>query len=78
MVNFSLIFFHQNGKPVSRKFGDVKIRRSRLKMENLVPLDSGNYTCMVSNSLSLVGVDPTSSPSLLGVDATSSPSLVGV
>ncbi|XP_045122097.1 fibroblast growth factor receptor 4-like isoform X3 [Portunus trituberculatus] len=35
-------------KPV-RQLGDVKIKGAMLKMENLVPADSGNYTCVVFN-----------------------------
>lgn len=36
-------------KPVVRLLGDVKIKGAMLKMENLVPADSGNYTCVVFN-----------------------------
>ena len=32
-----------------RQLGDVKIKGAMLKMENLVPADSGNYTCVVFN-----------------------------
>ncbi|KAG0713777.1 Fibroblast growth factor receptor 3 [Chionoecetes opilio] len=39
----------KNGEKPVRQLGDVKIKAAMLKMENLVPADSGNYTCMVFN-----------------------------
>nr|WOX59759.1 receptor tyrosine kinase FGFR1A1 [Carcinus maenas] len=39
----------KNGERPVRQLGDVKIRGSMLKMENLVPADTGNYTCVVLN-----------------------------
>ncbi|XP_050732981.1 fibroblast growth factor receptor 4-like isoform X2 [Eriocheir sinensis] len=45
-VNISWL---KNGEKPVRQLGDVKIKGAMLKMENLVPADSGNYTCMVFN-----------------------------
>uniref|UniRef100_A0A0P4WGM4 receptor protein-tyrosine kinase n=1 Tax=Scylla olivacea TaxID=85551 RepID=A0A0P4WGM4_SCYOL len=46
------LLFHlasQDGEKPVRQLGDVKIKGAMLKMENLVPADSGNYTCVVFN-----------------------------
>nr|XP_045601456.1 fibroblast growth factor receptor 4-like isoform X2 [Procambarus clarkii] len=40
----------KNGEKPVRQLGIVRIKGPLLKMENLVPTDSGNYTCFVSNS----------------------------
>lgn len=39
----------QDGERPVRQLGDVRMKGPTLKMENLVPMDSGNYTCVVSN-----------------------------
>ncbi|XP_063608030.1 fibroblast growth factor receptor 3-like isoform X2 [Penaeus indicus] len=39
----------KNGAKPTRQYGDVRIKASTLKMEDLVPTDSGKYTCIVSN-----------------------------
>ncbi|XP_064115439.1 fibroblast growth factor receptor 3-like isoform X3 [Macrobrachium nipponense] len=39
----------KDGEKPARQLGDVRIKGAMLKMENLVPTDSGNYTCVVSN-----------------------------
>lgn len=39
----------KNGAKPTRQYGDVRIKGSTLKMEDLVPTDSGQYTCIVSN-----------------------------
>lgn len=39
----------KNGEEPTRALGDVRIKGSTLKMENLVPKDSGNYTCIATN-----------------------------
>ena len=44
----------QNGLSPNRQLGDLKMKGSLLKMENLVPMDSGNYTCEVSNDFGLI------------------------
>lgn len=40
----------KNGEKPVRQLGDVKMKGVMLKMENLVPADSGNYMCVVSNA----------------------------
>lgn len=47
--NLTTVWFKDGEKPV-RQLGDIRIKGPMLKMENLVPTDSGNYTCVVSNS----------------------------
>ncbi|XP_042239082.1 fibroblast growth factor receptor 4-like isoform X2 [Homarus americanus] len=47
--NLNTTWYKDGGKP-SRQLGDVRIKGSTLKMENLVPTDSGNYTCVISNA----------------------------
>uniref|UniRef100_A0AAU0N4C4 Fibroblast growth factor receptor n=1 Tax=Gecarcinus lateralis TaxID=6769 RepID=A0AAU0N4C4_GECLA len=46
--NLNTTWLKDGEKPV-RQLGDVKIKGAMLKMENLVPADSGNYTCVVFN-----------------------------
>ncbi|XP_071522280.1 fibroblast growth factor receptor 4-like isoform X2 [Panulirus ornatus] len=46
--NLTTVWFKDGEKPV-RQLGDIRIKGPMLKMENLVPTDSGNYTCVVSN-----------------------------
>ncbi|KAK7073865.1 hypothetical protein SK128_023184, partial [Halocaridina rubra] len=47
--NLNITWLKDGEKPV-RQLGDVRIKGSMLKMENLVPTDSGNYTCIVFNA----------------------------
>uniref|UniRef100_A0A0P4WBI5 receptor protein-tyrosine kinase n=1 Tax=Scylla olivacea TaxID=85551 RepID=A0A0P4WBI5_SCYOL len=47
-TNLNTTWLKDGEKPV-RQLGDVKIKGAMLKMENLVPADSGNYTCVVFN-----------------------------
>ncbi|XP_042874314.1 fibroblast growth factor receptor 3-like isoform X2 [Penaeus japonicus] len=43
------ITWYKDGEKPTRQYGDVRIKGAMLKMENLVPTDSGSYTCVVSN-----------------------------
>ncbi|XP_069953380.1 fibroblast growth factor receptor 4 [Cherax quadricarinatus] len=47
--NLNTTWFKDGEKP-ARHLGDVRIKGATLKMENLVPTDSGNYTCVVNNA----------------------------
>ncbi|XP_047477392.1 fibroblast growth factor receptor 4-like [Penaeus chinensis] len=46
--NLNITWLKNSAKP-TRQYGDVRIKGSTLKMEDLVPTDSGQYTCIVSN-----------------------------
>lgn len=46
--NLNITWLKYGAKP-TRQYGDVRIKGSTLKMEDLVPTDSGQYTCIVSN-----------------------------
>lgn len=38
-----------DGNPIVRKMGDVKYRQFAIVLEDLIPTDSGNYTCTACN-----------------------------
>lgn len=44
------ITWTKDDKPISRSMGDVKNRNYGILLEDLVPKDSGKYTCNVCNT----------------------------
>lgn len=44
------ITWTKNDRPISRSMGTVKSQKFAIVLEDLVPKDSGNYTCNVCNT----------------------------
>lgn len=44
----------KNGTPIERKLGHVQYNKMAITLEDLIPADSGNYTCIICNKLDCI------------------------
>lgn len=44
----------KNGVPIERKLGYVQYNKMAITLEDLIPADSGNYTCIICNKLDCI------------------------
>lgn len=44
----------KNGEPIERKLGQVAYNKMGITLEDLIPADSGNYTCKVCNEFGCI------------------------
>ncbi|XP_050519178.1 fibroblast growth factor receptor homolog 1 isoform X1 [Diabrotica virgifera virgifera] len=50
----NITWYRDDKSPPTRKLGDIKINHFSLTLEDLVPNDKGNYTCLVCNIIGCI------------------------